>query len=87
MQKSGGMTGVTSKQHHMLTWPSECNSPANGFCSSLFFESVTWDETAVGFEHVPGGMEYVNRSVLSLHFYSPPLVSLSRTLVSDQFGA
>ena len=44
--------------------------------SSLFFESVTWDETTVGFEHVPGGLDYANRSVLSWHFYSPPLVSL-----------
>ena len=46
-------------------------------CSrSVFFESVTWDETEVGFEEVPGGEQYANRSVLSYHFYKPPQVSV-----------
>lgn len=44
---------------------------------SFFFESVTWDETGIGFEEVPGGSEYRNRSVISWHFYIPPMVSLS----------
>lgn len=42
---------------------------------SFFFESTTWDETNVGFEKVPGGETYANRSVISYHFYIPPLVS------------
>ena len=41
---------------------------------SFFFESVTWDETEVGFEKVPGGDAYANRSVISFHFYDPPEV-------------
>ena len=44
------------------------------FLCSFFFESVTWDETGVGFEKVPGGSDYANRSVLSYHFYIPPMV-------------
>ena len=42
---------------------------------SIYFESVTWDEITSGFEHVPGGDDYRNRSVLSYHFYRPPNVS------------
>ena len=41
---------------------------------SFFFESITWDEGEVGFEQVPGGEDYTNRSVLAWHFYIPPLV-------------
>ncbi len=47
------------------------------FNYSFFFESVTWDETGVGFEHVPGGSKYANRSVISWHFYIPPMASSS----------
>ena len=38
----------------------------------IFFEPVTWDDFGVGFEHVPGGDAYQNRSVLSYHYYIPP---------------
>ena len=38
----------------------------------IFFEPVTWDDFAVGFEEVPGGDAYQNRSVLSYHYYIPP---------------
>ena len=38
----------------------------------IFFEGVTWDDFGVGFQGVPGGEEYQNRSVLSYHFYTPP---------------
>lgn len=44
-------------------------------CHNVFFESVTWDELEVGFEQVPGGSDYANRSVLSYHFYIPPQVN------------
>lgn len=44
---------------------------------SFFFESVTWDEGEVGFEDVPGGSTYANRSIISWHFYIPPMVSRS----------
>lgn len=37
----------------------------------VFFESVTWEVLglgeALGFEHVPGGAQWANRSVLSFH--------------------
>jgi len=40
---------------------------------SIHFESVTWDQTfSVGFDNVPGGEDYRNRSVLDYHFYKPP---------------
>ena len=42
---------------------------------SVYFESITWDELTNGFEHVPGGDSYRNRSVVSYHFYIPPDVS------------
>lgn len=35
----------------------------------IFFEPVTWDDFGVGFESVPGGADYQNRSVLSYHYY------------------
>ena len=38
----------------------------------IFFEGVTWDDFGVGFQSVPGGQQYQNRSVLSYHFYTPP---------------
>jgi len=44
------------------------------FCS-VYFESVTWDDLSDGFETVPGGETYRNRSVLSYHFYEPPQVT------------
>ncbi|EDO44690.1 predicted protein [Nematostella vectensis] len=37
-----------------------------------FFEPVTWDDYGVGFESVPGGEKYKNRSVLSYHYYHLP---------------
>ena len=45
------------------------------YVCSFFFESVTWDEGEVGFEKVPGGKDYENRSVVCFHFYVPPQVS------------
>ena len=38
----------------------------------IFFEGVTWDFFSVGFDNVPGGVNYRNRSVLSYHYYEPP---------------
>ncbi|XP_028512852.1 endoglycoceramidase isoform X2 [Exaiptasia diaphana] len=38
----------------------------------IFFEPVTWDDYGVGFEEVPGGPDYKNRSVLSYHYYHLP---------------
>lgn len=39
---------------------------------------MTWDFFTVGFDKVPGGAEYQNRSVLSYHYYEPP--DFSKTL-------
>jgi len=44
----------------------------------IFFEGVTWDFFSVGFDKVPGGEAYRNRSVLSYHYYEPP--DFSKTL-------
>ena len=41
---------------------------------SVYFEAVTWADLSNGFETVPGGEAYKNRSVLSYHFYEPPQV-------------
>ena len=41
----------------------------------IFFEPVTWDDFGVGFESVPGGDSYRNRSVLSYHYYQLPSLS------------
>eukprot|EP01101_Sappina_pedata_P006105 TRINITY_DN2952_c0_g1_i2.p1 TRINITY_DN2952_c0_g1~~TRINITY_DN2952_c0_g1_i2.p1 ORF type:complete len:493 (-),score=126.54 TRINITY_DN2952_c0_g1_i2:52-1530(-) len=41
----------------------------------IFFEGVTWDDVVSGFDSVPGGPDYANRSVLSFHFYQPPNLS------------
>ncbi|KAJ3179996.1 hypothetical protein HK101_009992 [Irineochytrium annulatum] len=38
----------------------------------IFFESMTWDNFAVGFTHVPGGKQFASKSVLSFHHYEPP---------------
>jgi len=46
----------------------------------IFFEPVTWDDLKVGFETVPGGDEYKNRSVLSYHIYMPPDISVDAAL-------
>jgi endoglycosylceramidase len=35
-----------------------------------------WDDYGVGFDHVPGGINYRNRSVLSYHYYVPPDINL-----------
>ena len=45
----------------------------------IFFEGVTWDDFGVGFNSVPGGVEYRNRSILSHHYYIPPSRTSSRT--------
>jgi endoglycosylceramidase len=42
----------------------------------VFFESVTWDNFYVGFNHSPGGDLYRNRSVLAYHVYLPPELSV-----------
>ena len=42
----------------------------------IFFEGVTWDDFGVGFNSVPGGDEYRNRSVLSYHYYIPPSIEV-----------
>lgn len=42
----------------------------------IFFEGVTWDDFGVGFQSVPGGELYRNRSVLSYHYYKPPSIGL-----------
>ncbi len=39
----------------------------------IFFESITFDNfVPVGFESVPGGHAYADRSALSYHYYEPP---------------
>ena len=36
----------------------------------VFFESVTWDDfISIGFDHVPGGDSFANRSAISYHYY------------------
>lgn len=37
----------------------------------IFFEGITFDNFYVGFDDVPGGSEYKNKSVLSFHHYFP----------------
>eukprot|EP01088_Endostelium_zonatum_P010738 TRINITY_DN2431_c0_g1_i1.p1 TRINITY_DN2431_c0_g1~~TRINITY_DN2431_c0_g1_i1.p1 ORF type:complete len:372 (+),score=62.72 TRINITY_DN2431_c0_g1_i1:185-1300(+) len=44
----------------------------------VFFESVTWDDITVGFDQVPGGNNYLNRSVLSYHLYVPPNIGIEQ---------
>ncbi|XP_064403689.1 endoglycoceramidase-like [Halichondria panicea] len=51
---------------------------------SVYFTSVTWDETRVGFSQVPGGHEYQNRSVLAWHFYIPPQLNDAITFYERQ---
>jgi endoglycosylceramidase len=46
----------------------------------LLFAGVTWDDTGVGFEHVPGGDAWRNKSVLAYHFYIPPQIDLTKTM-------
>jgi endoglycosylceramidase len=46
----------------------------------IYFESITWDELTNGFEHVPGGDSYRNRSVVSYHFYIPPDISVEASM-------
>jgi len=45
----------------------------------LMFAGVTWDDFGVGFQHVPGGIEFTNMSALAYHFYLPPQLSLAGT--------
>ncbi|KAI9206223.1 endoglycoceramidase [Polychytrium aggregatum] len=47
----------------------------------VFFESVTWDNVAVGFTRSPGGSHYRNRSVLSYHHYDkrPNVLKIEKT--------
>lgn len=47
----------------------------------IFFEPVTWDDLGVGFEHVPGGDDYKNRSVLSYHIYIPPDITVDDAFI------
>ena len=46
----------------------------------IFFESVTWDYRDSGIDHVPGGPEFGNKTVLSYHFYVPPQIATNSTL-------
>jgi len=48
----------------------------------IFFEAVTWDDLGNGFQEVPGGSEYVNRSALSYHYYEPPNLDVNTTFTS-----
>ena len=44
----------------------------------IFFESVTWTDEFnitlddIGFDHVPGGQQYANKSVFAFHYYTSP---------------
>jgi len=48
----------------------------------IFFEAVTWDDLGNGFQEVPGGAAYTNRSALSYHYYSPPNLDVNITFSS-----
>ncbi|KAL0487854.1 endoglycoceramidase EGCSE [Acrasis kona] len=48
----------------------------------IFFESTTWSDFRVGFDQVPGGDQYRNRSVLSYHYYTPPQFSVHQLWVA-----
>ncbi|KAJ3197631.1 hypothetical protein HK101_002059 [Irineochytrium annulatum] len=50
----------------------------------IFFESVTWDNFAVGFTAVPGGSQYGSKSVLSFHHYEPPQLSGLETTFTER---
>lgn len=50
----------------------------------LFFNSVTWDDFATGFTHVPGGESFTNMSVLAYHFYAPPNLFIEEQLMARQ---
>jgi endoglycosylceramidase len=42
----------------------------------ILFEPVTWADFGTGFDHVPGGEVYKNRSALAYHFYVPPGIQI-----------
>lgn len=46
----------------------------------ILFAGVTWDDAGVGFEHVPGGDAWRNKSILAYHFYIPPQIDLPHTM-------
>jgi len=48
----------------------------------IFFEGVTWDDIGNGFDGVPGGPDYANRSALSYHYYDPPNLDLNTTFTA-----
>jgi len=48
----------------------------------IFFEPTTWDDFGVGFDKVPGGEDYRNRSVLSYHFYVPPDIDVYESFIA-----
>ena len=48
----------------------------------VFFETVTWDFSELGVDHVPGYTANANKTVLSFHFYAPPQFDISATLSS-----
>jgi len=50
----------------------------------ILFEPVTWDDTKVGFEEVPGGAAFKNRSVLAYHIYVPPDLSIDQAFLVRQ---
>jgi len=47
----------------------------------VLFEPVTWADYGCGFDSVPGGLAYQNRSALSYHFYIPPNVNIYDTMI------
>nr|CAG8558943.1 2139_t:CDS:2 [Entrophospora candida] len=40
----------------------------------IFYTAVTWDLLGSGFDTVPGGADYNNRSSFSYHYYQPPRI-------------
>jgi endoglycosylceramidase len=48
----------------------------------IFFEPTTWSDFGSGFDRVPGGSDYRNRTVLSYHYYTPPDLSLNQTFTA-----
>eukprot|EP01102_Stenamoeba_stenopodia_P003368 TRINITY_DN1333_c0_g1_i5.p1 TRINITY_DN1333_c0_g1~~TRINITY_DN1333_c0_g1_i5.p1 ORF type:complete len:544 (-),score=80.71 TRINITY_DN1333_c0_g1_i5:434-1996(-) len=53
----------------------------------IFYEPVTWTYTESGFQSLPGGSDYANRSVLSYHYYcSSGGTFFDKTLCDDITG-
>ena len=81
VRRSGSMTHATSKLSlspsptpSSPTPPSRTPPSPSHIFYSVLFESVTWDVLTVGFDRVPGGATFSDRSVLSYHLYVPPQV-------------